>query len=245
MATASATTRTLVIAGQVLRFAVETRREEDRLAGVAAEEGRMLARLLGVLGHGGCLYDVGANIGTIALPVAAARRGPCFAFEAEGANAARLTRNSAINGLGNVTVVARAVWNEPRTVALRTGGPVGTGTHRVVADHGERSVRVEATTIDAFVREGHPPPDAIKVDVEGGELEVLRGAAATLEAAAVRDLFVEVHPSAHPAGGAAERELAGFLAELGYVPVWEAARGAEVHRHFRRSRSAPHRGTRP
>jgi hypothetical protein len=62
---------------------------------------------------------------------------------------------------------------------------------------------------------------------------VLRGAAGTLEAAAVRDLFVEVHPTALAAGGAAERELAGFLADLGYAQVWEAVRGAEVHRHFR------------
>ena len=233
MANGPAGTRTLAIAGQVLRFAVGTRREDERLAGVAAEEGRMLARLLDALADGQCFYDIGANIGTVTLPVAAARRGPCFAFEAEAANAARLARNSAINGLGNVTVVELAVWSEPGTVALRTGGPVGTGTHRVVAEHGERSVRVEATTIDDFVRRGHPPPDAIKVDVEGGELEVVRGAAATLEAAAVRDLFVEVHPSAHAGGGAGERELTGLLADLGYAQVWEAVRGAEVHRHFR------------
>jgi hypothetical protein len=49
----------------------------------------------------------------------------------------------------------------------------------------------------------------------------------------VRDLFVEVHPSALAASGGGERELTGFLADLGYVQVWDAARGAEMHRHFR------------
>src|SRR5918996_857674 len=134
MANGPAGTRTLAIAGHVLRFAVETRREDERLAGVAAEEGRMLARLLDALADGQCFYDIGANIGTVTLPVAAARRGPCFAFEAEAANAARLARNSAINGLGNVTVVELAVWSEPSTVSARCGSRRPRSTTSCAAD---------------------------------------------------------------------------------------------------------------
>jgi FkbM family methyltransferase len=233
MADTSNRTRTVAIAGQVVRFAVGTRREEARLAAVAADEGRMLARLLDAVRDGDCFYDVGANIGTVVLPVATAARGPCLAFEAEPANAARLRENVALNGLRNVTVLELAAWSGQRAVELRVDGPVGTGTHRVIPGGEIGSTPVPAITIDEIVSGGHPPPDVIKVDVEGGELEVVRGAAATLRSGAVRDLFVEVHPPALTPQGSGDEALASMLAELGFAQVWEAPRGGEAHRHFR------------
>jgi FkbM family methyltransferase len=233
MAATPTRTRTVAIAGQVVRFAVGTRREEERLATAAAHEGRMLARLLDAVGDGDCFYDVGANIGTVVLPVASAARGPCLAFEAEPANAARLRENVGLNGLRNVTVLELAAWSSRRAVELRVEGPVGTGTHRVIPGGEIGSTPVPAMTIDEIVSGAHPPPDVIKVDVEGGELEVLRGAAATLRSGAVRDLFVEVHPPALTAQSAGDGALVSMLEELGFAQVWEAPRWDETHRHFR------------
>lgn len=233
MAATPTRTRTVAIAGQVVRFAVGTRREEERLAALAADEGRMLARLLEAVGEGECFYDVGANIGTVVLPVAMAGGGPCLAFEAEPANAARLRANVALNGLRNVAVLELAAWSSRRVVELRVDGPVGTGTHRVIPGGEIGSTPVPAMTIDEIVSGGQRPPDVIKVDVEGGELEVLRGAAATLRGGAVRDLFVEVHPPALAAQGAGDGALASMLEELGFAQVWEAPRWGEAHRHFR------------
>ena len=64
------TVRTLRIGGRTVRFAVSERREDERLGAVAALEGQMLRRLLAAAREGDTFFDVGANIGTITLPVA-------------------------------------------------------------------------------------------------------------------------------------------------------------------------------
>jgi FkbM family methyltransferase len=232
-------TRTLAIAGQVVRFAVRTRREAERLSALAADEGRMLRRLVPSVRDGDTFLDAGANIGTVTLPVAATRRAECLAFEPEPGNAARLAENVELNDLPNVTVIEAALWSAPGTVALRAGGPSGTGTHSVVAEgengaeSDDEATAVAATTVDELSERGSRPPDVVKVDVEGAELEVLRGATTTLRARAIRELFVEAHPRRLAERGTSEEDLAAFLAELGYEQVWAAPRASEAHRHFR------------
>jgi hypothetical protein len=54
---------------------------------------------------------------------------------------------------------------------------------RVGDDHGAQARRVPVTTVDRLVESyGFAPPYVLKVDVEGGELEVIGGATRTLEA---------------------------------------------------------------
>jgi FkbM family methyltransferase len=229
------TVRTVRIGGRVLRFAVSARREDERLGAVAADEGRMLARLLAALRDRDTFFDVGANVGTVTLPVAVARPVECLAFEPEPANASRLARNAELNGLVNVTVIEAAMWSEAGTVGLRVGGPVGTGTGHVVAEGGDGAIEVPAATIDAFAGDGRAAPSVLKLDVEGAELEVLRGAEATLESGRIRELFVETHPGPLARRGEGEAEVVALLGGFGYAEVWAAARASETHRHFRRA----------
>jgi FkbM family methyltransferase len=227
-----ASIRTLAIAGQVVRFEVGTGREAERLGALAADEGRMIRRLVASLRDGDTFFDVGANIGTVTLPVAATGRAECLAFEPEPGNAARLAANAALNGLGNVTVIEAAVWSASGTVGLTVAGPVGTGGHSVVEPDREGVTQVPAMTIDELSAQGRPP-DVVKLDAEGAELEVLRGAAATLADGAIRELFVETHPEALAERGASAGDLERILAGLGYAEAWSAARASEMHRHFR------------
>jgi FkbM family methyltransferase len=224
--------RTLAIAGQVVRFEVGTPREAERLSALAADEGRMLRRLVASLRDGDTFFDVGANIGTVTLPVALTGRAECLAFEPEPGNAARLAANAALNGLDNVTVIEAAVWSASGMVSLSVTGPVGTGTHSVAEWDDGAARRVPAVTIDELGAQGRPP-DVLKLDAEGAELEVLRGASATLGARAVRELFVETHVDRLAERGASEAELAQLLSELGYAEAWSAPRATETHRHFR------------
>lgn len=91
----------------------------------------------------------------------------------------------------------------------------------VIGDHGfcqlgERP-DIPMTTVDLLARFA-PPPTVLTMDVEGSELHVLRGAAATLTEHRP-DVFVSIHPEfmAHhygvPDGVAAVR---GFMADVGY-----------------------------
>jgi FkbM family methyltransferase len=223
----------MAIAGQVVRFAVTTRREAERLGALATDEARMLRRLIPAVRDGDTFLDGGANIGAVTLPVAATGRAECLAFEPEPRNAARLAENAELNGLQNVTVIEAALWSAPGAVTLRVGGTTGTGTHAVVEQDDEDMASIPATTIDELSERGRRAPDVVKLDVEGAELEVLRGAAATLEAGAIRELFVETHPQRLAERGASEGGLVSFLDGLGYRQAWAAARATEAHRHFR------------
>jgi FkbM family methyltransferase len=224
--------RTLRIGGRTARFAVSELREDERLGAVAALEGRMLRRLLEATREGDTFFDVGANIGTVTIPVAMTGA-ECLAFEPAPANAARLAENAELNRLGNVTVVEAAMWSESGTVELRVDGAEGSGTARVV-DAGEGTIEVPAATLDRFAGGGAAAPDLLKIDVEGAELEVLRGAEATLGAGRVREVFVETHPLALGERGASEADVAALLRDLGYAEVWATGRATETHRHFRR-----------
>lgn len=129
-------------------------------------------------------YDLGANIGFFSLFGArtVGAGGHVFSFEPDEETATRLARNVQRNGFQNVTIVAKGVWSTAgRQWFMRADASSpdrGTGTF-FGNGKPENRVSIECITLDDFTREA-PPPDAIKCDVEGAELEVLRGAQETI-----------------------------------------------------------------
>jgi FkbM family methyltransferase len=96
----------------------------------------------------------------------------CCAFEPEAATAARLAATVEKRGLQSVTVHNKGLWSAPATLPFAVWH--GTSASAV---SGEGEVSVEADTIDRAA------PDAtfIKLDIEGAELEALKGAAETIK----------------------------------------------------------------
>ena len=142
------------------------------------------------LSPGAVFYDVGAHIGFFTL--CAVRCGArVHAFEPAPANAERLRRNAALNGAA-VDVVEAAVWDGSATVRLvrrssgsewriaeeRDGGWRAT-TPEGTAEAGDLADEVRAVTLDGYAS-AHERPDLVKIDAEGAETEILRGAAALL-----------------------------------------------------------------
>lgn len=157
---------------------------------------------------GNVVYDVGANVGSYTLPasVLVGEAGLVVAFEPLPANLTFLKRHIALNHLTNARVVEAAVWSTDGE--LRFQGTADRVTSHA-SDAGEITVR--AVAIDALVSAGEmPPPNCIKIDVEGAETEVLRGALSTLR---------EHHPVILLATHGAEqtRECRALLEEAGYV----------------------------
>ena len=142
---------------------------------------------------GAVVYDLGANVGfyTVLAARLAGPEGRVVAVEPFPATAETVRHNARANGFETVDVVEAAVGEAVGRAWLRTDrhDPV---TFRLGEDRTVEGVEVPITTVDALVAAGHPPPDVVKVDVEGAEVAVLRGMAETL-AAHTPALLVEVH----------------------------------------------------
>lgn len=139
--------------------------------------------------------DVGANVGAYTLLLGRWVRpgGRVFAFEPAGEAFAGLSRHVELNGLGDgVTCVRAAAAATTGTALLAVDGL--SGANRLASDAGGE--RVETVTLDDFCAREGIHPSFIKIDVEGAELDVLRGARETIRAGgAGLALFVEMHPT--------------------------------------------------
>jgi FkbM family methyltransferase len=145
-----------------------------------------------------CFLDVGAHHGLYSLAANCwtSGEGIIFAFEPHPDTVAILKENLERNGCDRVTVVEKAVGAVCATMSLY-GEAASTTTllASASAHYGHRSsTQVEVTTLDEFCSKNKLTPTIIKIDVEGFEFEVLKGAATILSA--VRDrikIICEMH----------------------------------------------------
>lgn len=179
--------------------------------------------LLAVVCPGDVVYDIGSHIGTIALGVArlVGGSGRTVAFDGDPENVERLRANGARNELGDrLQVLHAAVWSRSSVdgVSFRRGeinrsqGGVNDDGCQPVIGRGE-IIRVSAIALDDFVASGGPAPQLIKIDVEGGEYEVLRGAHKVF--ATIRPLLIiEIHHQK------AAEQITAWLGEYQYKAQW-------------------------
>jgi FkbM family methyltransferase len=120
---------------------------------------------------GDVVYDLGANVGFYTLLAAklAGPTGRVVAFEPVPRNLGYLRRHLALNHREDVTVVAAAVSDRSGTARFRDGPAHTVGT--LATDGG---YAVDVVALDDYT--SSPAPRVIKIDVEGAEADVLRGA---------------------------------------------------------------------
>jgi FkbM family methyltransferase len=174
---------------------------------------------------GDVLFDVGGNVGIYALY--AALRHPLASvvvFEPEYANLHLLRDNIMANGLSAriqvypVAVGDRTGLSKLHVQDLTPGAAMHTesGTPLSTTESGEPVVLSEGTwavTLDDFCAQAGLWPNAIKVDVDGGEGRVLAGATNALSRPDLRSLIIE--------GGDAglQADARGMLRQVGLRPV--------------------------
>jgi FkbM family methyltransferase len=173
---------------------------------------------------GAVALDVGANVGAYALLLGQWVRpgGRVFAFEPAPGAFAGLARHVEMNGVaGTVACVRAAVSSSSGRAALLADGLQG--TNRLSGSGGAAPatpvVEVETVSLDDFCARERIDPTFVKVDVEGAELEVLRGMRETVRRMGERlSLFVEMHPTLWRGSGIGvedvkeEMELQGLAA---------------------------------
>ncbi len=127
---------------------------------------------------GSTFYDVGANVGLFSLIAARhiGEGGQVVAFEPWAGNVDYLRKHVSLNGFEQrVHVVEAAVGASEGMALFQPSESPAMG--RLSPDG---SVSVPILTLDSYVEGGGRPPDVLKVDVEGAELQVLKGAKGVL-----------------------------------------------------------------
>ena len=132
------------------------------------------------VGKGAVVYDVGANVGFFSL-LAARLAGPggrVYAFEPLPSNASSVRSHAALNGFDTIEVLELALSDTAGEERLSVPEDASWSycEHRDPGRRVARKVTVRKDTVDRLLGSGRlPPPDVVKVDVEGAEVEVVAG----------------------------------------------------------------------
>jgi FkbM family methyltransferase len=180
------------------------------LGGYALDSNRYIASRLPA--HG-TFFDVGAHVGMLSFPLAVAWPGASIhAFEPNADNAARWRVNQALNPNSHTSLTEAAVSDHIGT--LRFDVPWDSVTGMATPD-GDRVVR--SVTIDGYCAEHHIDHiDVLKIDVQGGEPAVLRGARRMLGEGRVDTVLCEVDESLLAMAGEDATGILGPLEEHGF-----------------------------
>jgi len=181
---------------------------------------RELACFLGHLRANEVFYDVGAFRGAYSTITKLKLRDnvSIHAFEPVAKNVEAIRRICALNRFDNFTITPLAVGdgnslkgklNEQDVVMFRLGDGE--------ASPGE--VEFPAVSLDEYIARGAPAPSVVKIDVDGFELSVLRGARACLARHRPR-LWMEVHPGFLKAQKKSPDDVLNLLRETGYTIVF-------------------------
>lgn len=177
-------------------------------------------------GRDGVFFDVGANVGLYSLYFARKWRGRVYAFEPSVKNLATLSENIFQNGLTENVTMFPLPLSDSKDSALFSlsssdeGGALawfGPNLDQRNPMKIELSYRVPGLSLYDVITLGlvEEPPTLLKIDVDGIENLILRGAQQTLRSPSLRSVLVEVDESQHRTTEDVYRQLeeAGFSLE--------------------------------
>lgn len=169
-------------------------------------------RLVDLCPAGADVLDVGANIGFTALRLARRTTGRVIGVEADPANYARCMRNLALNAVPNLTVLNLGVSDHEGPGTISRPNAHNLGMNRI----GGVGAPITLVTLDKLVDEQDLKRVAlVKIDVEGHEGHVLRGAKRTLETSRPV-LFMELSDYLLCIQGSSGPELVSQVQSFGY-----------------------------
>jgi FkbM family methyltransferase len=156
--------------------------------------------------------DIGADLGTFTVTVGNRFRDwkdlRVMAFEPAPSSCRLLRENIALNGLDETArAFETALWSEDKEEMTFKFNPLTPGSSGLMLE-GAEEVKVAARKLDGIVGQGAGEYDAmvLKIDVEGVESEVLKGAERTLSS--VKEIYLLVEDFINP-------EVIGYLEGIG------------------------------
>ena len=185
--------------------------------------------------NGMTVYDIGAFQGLLTL-FFASRANAVVCFEPNTKNHKRLMENLMLNGIKNVEVRKVGVGSRHETRKM-VGNPLMLGGASVEEKTMEEMLRagvgtvvedISIVTLDEEITQASlPVPDFIKIDIEGWEIEALRGARRTLELHKPA-VFLEMHGETIREKRRKVAEIVAFLWEINYRRIRHIETGTSI-----------------
>jgi FkbM family methyltransferase len=214
---------TLTDGAHEYRFVCHTVKEQNRASRLFEKEKGTISWIDRQLRPDDVFYDVGANIGgfTIFAGKRLGERGSICAFEPHIPNANSLIENIFLNGLERkVRLVTAALsnrdgydlFNYHTMYAAASTSQYGRASYEGEAFDPKFVEVKHGCTLDTLCARGViPPPDMVKIDVDGLDFEVLEGMQGLMASAdAPRSVQIELGTESSP-------KILGLCERLGYV----------------------------
>ena len=164
-------------------------------------------------------FDVGANIGSITLPIAKATGVEVHSFEPSKLSFGFLEKNVRDNQLGNVTLNNVAVHSEDGSEMQFYEAEEKYGNSSLSATYSKQPhYTVQTISLDNYCeRKGISKIDVLKIDVQGYEIEVLKGAVSLLKKKAIGTIIFEMESWAEKQAGYPAGASQQFLLDHAYT----------------------------
>jgi FkbM family methyltransferase len=191
-------------------------------------EPELFKLLANVLKRGDSFIDIGAHMGYVSMIASklVGETGRVVAVEPEVCNFAHMRKHIALNNIVNILAIQAAVGAESRETQLyinsdNDGGHAlwNAGLHPYNQKTREQNVirKVNMLCLDDIITQlGLDAVRAIKIDVEGAEMEVLKGGENSLIDHDIPLVICEINTFGLHQMGTSERELRHFMSEMGY-----------------------------
>lgn len=166
------------------------------------------------------VFDIGANMGDTALNFSKiiGPKGNVIAFEPDDRNYKRALRNFSLNLASNITLLNIGLGEENKTEKLYRVNLGNQGMNRILKDeHNYDFTEITIRKLDSFITEHSTTKvDLVKIDVEGFEMNVLKGSVEMLKKFNPI-LFIEINDNNLKEHSSSASELFKFLNELNYT----------------------------
>ncbi len=225
---------TIQVRGQSIHISVDHLRTLKRARTYSIKEPDTLD-WLDSFEPGSCYFDIGANIGQYSL-YPAKKYGDqirVYAFEPQSNNYYALNKNIYLNNLGNnILSYCVAVSGKSEFSKLYIPKFIPGGNRSQFGKEDIENMKISATHVqgmfgvtldDLCSHWGFPYPNYIKIDVDGIEIAILKGAATVLSNPALRSVIVELGTEEEQNTAIALMKQAGLVVKERSTQNWGEA----------------------